>query len=140
MADIERVCVDFFPLSNTRRSIMDGLTQFTQRMLDAKVPGEIWTNGSFLTEKIDPGDVDVILRVPGDVYNIGTTKQKDAIDWVIANQKKTLKCDSYVLMEYPIGHTLHVEGEWWYSYWHKLWGFSRENDPKGIVVISLGAP
>jgi|ERR1700730_2327908 Family of unknown function (DUF6932) len=117
------------------------LTQFVQRVLDAKVPGEMWTNGSFLTEKIDPGDADVIIRINGDaVYDRGTAEQRDAIDWVIANQKKILKCDSYVLMEYPTGHPLYTEGQWWYSYWHKLWGFSREDSPKGIVVISLGAP
>jgi hypothetical protein len=141
MDDVEQVCVDLFPLSNTRRPIMDGLSQFAKRVLDAKVPGEMWANGSFLTEKIDPKDVDIIVRVDGDaVYNNGTPDQRDVIDWIIANQKATLKCDSYVLMEYPVGHPLHTEGQWWYSYWHKQWGFSRDDDPKGIIVISLGAP
>ena len=64
---------------------------------------------------------------------------RDTVDWVIANQKHTPLCDSYVLMEYPGGHALHTEGEWWYSYWHRQWGFSREDDPKGIVVIDLGS-
>ncbi|MGH6847122.1 MAG: DUF6932 family protein [Methylocella sp.] len=140
MADLERVCVEFFPLSKTRRPIMDGLTEFMQRIVDAKVPGEMWANGSFLTEKIDPKDVDIIVRVNGTIYDNGTAEQRGAIDWAIANQKTTLNCDSYVLMEYPATHPLHVEGKWWYSYWHKQWGFSREDDPKGIVVISLGIP
>jgi uncharacterized protein DUF6932 len=141
VADVEQVCVDLFPISNTRRPIMDGLAQFLQRVLDAKILGEMWTNGSFLTEKIDPSDVDIIVRIDADaIYDHGTAEQRDAIDWVIANQKATLKCDSYVLMEYPAGHPLHVEGQWWYSWWHRQWGFSREDDPKGIVVISLGGP
>jgi hypothetical protein len=140
MADVDRVCVEFFTLSKTRRPIMDGLTQFVQRMVDAKITGEIWADGSFLTEKIDPKDVDVIVRIDGDaIYDKGTLEQRAAIDWAIANQKATLKCDSYVLMEYPVGHPLHTEGEWWYSWWHRQWGFSREDDPKGIVVISFGA-
>lgn len=120
---------------------MDGLTQFVQRMVDANVLGDLWVNGSFLTEKIDPKDVDVVVAIDGDaMYDNGTPEQRTAIDWVIANQKATLKCNSYVLMEYPVGHWLHVEGEWNYSYWHKQWGFTREDDPKGIVVVSLGAP
>jgi hypothetical protein len=41
MEDLERVCVEFFPLSNTRRTIMDGLTQFMQKVIDAKIPGEM---------------------------------------------------------------------------------------------------
>jgi hypothetical protein len=141
MSDLDTVCVEYFPLSSTRRPIMRGLTQFLQRMVAAKVAGDMWANGSFLTEKIDPKDVDVIVRIDGDaVYDNGTPEQRDAIDWVNANQKATLKCDSYVLMEYPVGHPLYDEGRWWYSWWHRQWGFSREDDPKGIVVISLGAP
>jgi hypothetical protein len=141
IVDLERVCVEFFPLSNSRQRIMYGLKQFVQRLVDANVLGELWADGSFPTEKIDPKDVDVLVRIDGDaVYNNGTNEQRDAIDWVIVNQKATLMCDSYVLMEYPSGHPLHDEGKWWYSYWHKQWGFSRDDDPKGIAVISLGAP
>jgi hypothetical protein len=120
---------------------MGGLMVFVNRALDARVLGEVWANGSFLTEKIDPKDVDIIVRVDGDaVYDRGTREQREVIDWIIANQKVTLKCDSYVLMEYPVGHPLHIEGQWWYSYWHRQWGFSREDDPKGIIVVSLGFP
>lgn len=105
----------------------------------AGVPGELWLDGSFLTERINPKDVDVVLKVDAPVYNIGTQEQREAIDWVIANQKPTLKCDSYVLMQYPPGDPLYDEGRWWYSYWHTKWGFSREDDPKGIVVLTLSA-
>lgn len=120
---------------------MDGLAQFVQRMIDAKIPGDLWLDGSFLTEKIDPKDVDLVVAIDGDaIYDNGTPEQRAALDWAIANQKATLRCDSYVLMEYPLGHHLRTEGEWWRVYWHKLWGFSREDDPKGIVVVSLGAP
>jgi hypothetical protein len=116
-----------------------GLSTFVQTLDTAKVPGELWLDGSFLTEKINPKDVDVILRVDAAVYNAGTPEQHDAIKWVNANQKLTLKCDSYAFFEYPVGDALHDEGRWWYSYWHKQWGFSREDDPKGIVVIALSS-
>jgi hypothetical protein len=92
-----------------------------------------------LTEKINPKDVDVVLKVAGTVYDSGTPEQRAAIDWVIDNQKLTLHYDSYVLFEYPADHPLHMEGKWWYSYWHRQWGFSREEEPKGIAVVSLSA-
>ena len=79
------------------------------------------------------------LVIPRLVYNAGTREQQEAIDWVNANQKLTLKCDSYAFFEYPVGDPLHDEGRWWYSYWHRQWGFSREEDPKGIIVLVLGA-
>jgi hypothetical protein len=138
MENIRQLCVDSFPISTARPTIFNGLITFVQRLQTARIPGELWLDGSFLTEKIDPKDVDVVLRVDGSVYNSGTMEQKDAIDWVIANQKLTLKCDSYALFEYPPGHALHDDGRWWYSYWHKQWGFSREDAPKGIAVLVLG--
>jgi hypothetical protein len=138
MGNVQQVCVDLFPLSTSRGAIFGGLITFVNTLEAANVPGELWLDGSFLTEKINPKDVDVILKVDAAVYNSGTHEQHDAIDWVIANQKPTLKCDSYALIQYPPGDALHAEGLWWYSYWHKQWGFSREDDPKGIIVISLG--
>jgi hypothetical protein len=51
------------PLSASRRVIFTGLVTFVQTLEAAKVPGELWLDGSFLTEKINPKDVDVILKV-----------------------------------------------------------------------------
>ena len=90
MGNVEQVCVDLFPLSTIRATIFGGLVTFVQTLEAANVPGELWIDGSFLTDKINPKDVDVLLRVDGAVYNSGTQEQRDAIDWVIANQKLTL--------------------------------------------------
>jgi hypothetical protein len=118
---------------------MDGLVTLVDRLRGAAISGDLWVNGSFLSEKIDPADVDLVLRCPDSLYNAGTPDQRAAIDWLIANQKATLRCDSYVFFEYPSHHPLHEEGEWWYAYWHVKFGFTRQpdEDPKGIVVVAL---
>jgi hypothetical protein len=46
MADIDRVCVELFPLSGTRMPIMDGLERFLQRLLAGNITGDIWADGS----------------------------------------------------------------------------------------------
>lgn len=137
MEELEQICVQGFSLSTSRAAILAGLKTFVEHLQTAGITGELWLDGSFLTEKINPKDVDVVLKTQASLYNAGTADQKAAIDWVIANQKLTLKCDSYHLFEYPVGDPLHEEGKWWYAYWLKQWGFSREDDPKGIVVLSL---
>jgi hypothetical protein len=137
--NVEQVCVDQFPLSTIRQTIFGGLMTFVQTLEAARIVGELWVDGSYLTEKINPKDIDLVLRVDGALYNSGTVEQRQAIDWVIADQKMMLKCDSYAFFEYPPGDPLHDEGRWWYSYWHRQWGFSREDDFKGIVVLSLSA-
>ncbi|OAI24904.1 hypothetical protein A1351_02680 [Methylosinus sp. R-45379] len=136
MEAIEDKCVNQFPLSSTRKLIMEGFRRFVERLADCGVDGEIWVDGSFTTEKIDPKDIDVVVRCDGTRYN-ADERYREIVNWVIENQKAELKCDSYALLEYPEGHELHEEGGWWHAYWKVKWGFSREEDPKGIVVVKL---
>lgn len=48
------LCVDSFPLSKTRADIMSGFEEVVRELRKAHVSGEIWTDGSFLTEKNRP--------------------------------------------------------------------------------------
>jgi len=137
VTELRQMCVDGFPLSTTRAGIMAGFESVVDRLVKSWVVGDLWVDGSFLTEKIDPKDVDVVLRIGAGLYNTGLPEQRDAVNWIIANQKATLKRDTYALMEYPPDDPLYTEGEWWRAYWHVKWGFSRDEDPKGIAVISL---
>ncbi len=135
--EIDKLCVAGFPLSKSRKPIMEGLRQFVQKLNDAEVEGDLWLDGSFLSQKIDPKDVDIVLRLSGEFYDAAEPVVRDAVDWVVTNQKSTLLCDSYTLFEYQTTHPLHDEGKWWYSYWHVKWGFSRQEVPKGIAVVPL---
>jgi hypothetical protein len=137
LEEIAEKCVVGFPLSSSRAGIMAGLRSFVRRLQDVGIKGDIWIDGSFLTEKIDPKDVDVVLVIQAADYDYGNDETRAAIDWVVANQKNSLRCDSYVLFEYPADSPLLVEGQWWYSYLHARWGFSYEGDPKGIAVVKL---
>ncbi|WP_279358197.1 DUF6932 family protein [Methylobacterium indicum] len=135
--DIHKACVDGFPLSESRPVIMSGLREFIDKLKISGIVGKIWIDGSFITQKIDPKDVDLVLIFDGTIYDSGDDKLRSTIDWVNSNLKKALKCDSYVCMQYPKGHPLHEEGLWWYAWYHKRWGFDREDEPKGIVVVCL---
>jgi hypothetical protein len=139
MSDLRLLCVDAFPLSTTRPELMSGLETVVDRLVTASIIGKLWVDGSFLTEKINPADTDVVLEVDApSMYDNGIQEQIDAINWIVGNLKNTpLKCDCYPLFTYPIPHLLFQEGEWWKIYWTHTFGFSREVDPKGIVVISI---
>ena len=133
---MEDLCVTPFPLSTTRRKIMDGLRLVTRRLLSARINGELWINGSFLTEKIDPRDSDVVLVADHKYVDTGCTLlQKKTIEWINANLKAKHLCDSYVFFNFPKGHPYEAVGEWMRAYWIKQYGFSRSEQPKGIVVF-----
>jgi hypothetical protein len=57
LTDLEELCVRRFPQSRTGEEIVNGLRSVIQRAVQTGIDGEVWINGSFLTEKIDPADV-----------------------------------------------------------------------------------
>ena len=117
---------------------MLGLEQVVDRLRAFKVSGELWVDGSFLTEKIDPNDSDVVLFIQSAFYDNATTEQRESIDWINDDLKSSHCCDSYVSIEYPQNHSLYSENEWRRAYWIRQWGFSEDNAiMKGIAVISL---
>ena len=99
--------------------------------------GELWVDGSFLTEKINPGDVDVVLRIQSSVYDDGTSEQRMMVDWIRGNLKEYNLCDSYVFHEFPKDDPDYSLGKRDRDYWSKWFGHSRSQVPKGIAVIEL---
>lgn len=119
---------------------MLGLEKVIGDLRTAGIVGELWIDGSFLTQKIDPDDVDVTLRLMSDAYGKMTVEQKSAISsFVDESTKRNFRCHSFVYVEYPPGHPLYWEGEWRKSYWIRQWGFSRANEMKGIALVSLSS-
>lgn len=103
------------------------------------IEGELWVDGSFLTQKVDAQDADVLLRVPLDFVDVRSTPvQKQVLSWVDSNLKQSHHCDSYVTVcDAPVGHPLHAHCTWYDAYWLRQFGFSRQSQPKGIAVIQL---
>lgn len=131
------MCVDAFPSSDTREAIMAGLASVFEALQKEEITGELWVDGSFLTEKIDPRDVDVVLRLEPSFVDEASEDQLAVIDWLRIDLKTDYQCDSYVFVEYPKGHDLEGEGERIRDYWIKQFGFSRGDEHKGIAVLSL---
>jgi hypothetical protein len=118
---------------------MIGLEGVVARLVQSGVVGEIWVNGSFLTEKIDPKDVDILLHVEADFYNNASVEERAAIDWVGSNLKQTHRVDSYLWLEHHRrpGDPDYWESDWDRAYWIRQFGFSREDDYKGMALLVL---
>lgn len=139
VSDVRDMCVGAFPLSSTRDEIMGGLETLIGELDGVGVPTEVWIDGSFVTQKVDLEDVDVVLCMQGEAYNNGTQEQRDTVDVVAnVNLKPPLHCDSYVFFEYPESHPLYWQGQWERAYWIKQFGFSRGEEYKGIARVGVG--
>jgi hypothetical protein len=113
---------------------MTNLETVVARLERDRVVGELWVDGSFLTQKIDPSDVDVLLRVEESFYSSADPVQKAAMDWFEGNLRVSLLCHSFFLPEGSTG-----ESEWKRAYWIKQFGFSRTDQLKGMPRISITA-
>ncbi len=144
LAELRILCVDGFNgKSTTRQEIMNGLEDVVKKLKEKSILGEIWIDGSFVTKKIDPNDVDILLAINGNFYDNCTDEQREVIDWVNSNLKDTHRCDSYLFNFFDDKqHQGYWESEWWRSYWLHRFGFYREDGPnvyetKGIALITI---
>lgn len=115
---------------------MQNLASVVDRLNQLGISGELWVDGSFLTEKVDPDDVDLTLRIQAHVYDNGTTQQTDYMD-ALCQLYPSQKIDAYLQIEWPIVHKNYAIGKGNYDYWKNQWGRSRNGVAKGIAVIEL---
>ena len=117
---------------------MSGLESIVQKLVEAGICGDLWIDGSFITEKIDPEDVDLLLHIKPDFLRTITHEQEQMILWFAkTNLKGDYSCDSYVFHEYPPEDARAATNEWRWAYWIKQYGWSRKEDMKGIVRITI---
>jgi hypothetical protein len=101
---------------------------------------ELWIDASFLTEKIDPKDADVVLVLPEDFENTATEEQLGIWDWwddTHNDPKSLFKCDTFSLPRIPVGdpdYPLYLAQE---VRWKKFFGTSRQGVSKGMGRIIL---
>jgi len=80
LGEIKAQFVDRYPDNKRRRQIYDLLEQFVQMYLVSGISCEIWLDGSFLTEKESPDDLDVTVILDADVPNKLSEDQQRLID------------------------------------------------------------
>jgi uncharacterized protein DUF6932 len=91
---LRHLCVDGFPLSTVRAGLMGGIEAICGSLSTALVPASVWIDGSFMTQKIDPADVDLAVRLSFAALPSPGPEQQ-ALFARIAG-KQFAGCDSYI--------------------------------------------
>jgi hypothetical protein len=138
---VRNLCVNNFPLSATRNEIMGGFERIVQDLTRLLVPCEIVVDGSFLTEEIDPDDIDFAVVVSPQVFESCSPEQSKYLEWVRDDQsiKQTHLCDCYLCVEYPEGHPEYFDGiqnrAWWVGLYAESVIYKRK---RGVAIVSVG--
>lgn len=117
---------------------MDGLEALIGVLVTLGIKGDLWVDGSFATQKIDPEDVDVVLCLDEHAYNSLSVAQDWFLSWWVDNNLRPgYGCDTYVSAIMPTGHPVRAESEKERRYWRDWFGKTRTGIPKGIISIGL---
>lgn len=134
LPELRALCVTNFALSTRREQLMRSVEALCTAVSTALISSEIWVDGSFLTQKVDPADVDLVVVVQSASWP-GTGQQRHVMGRVAQKDFGSPPCDSYVLVEYPSSHKHYPETELMRAYWIKQFCFSRNEEMKGLAVI-----
>lgn len=77
---LKLICRDNFPNSQRRRHLFQKFEEFIQEYLVSGIIADVWVNGSFLTKKDAPSDVDVAVIIEADVVDTLTDDQRNLIE------------------------------------------------------------
>ena len=142
LGELRQLCVAKFPDSEVRADIMAGFEAIHERAGALGIKGNVWVDGSFLTQKIDPDDIDFVFLIDASYYESGTKEQYEFIEWLISNEddpKKSFKCHTDVVLLYPEDSpfyqiTVNTKHHWS----ENVYGYSvTTKEPKGIVVLEI---
>lgn len=130
----QRICLDRFPGSVTRKRILTNLESIIDLINRQSIAGAIWIDGSFLTEKLNPDDVDLALVITRATHSGLSASQQQFFDGL--NDRQLY--DQYRLDSYAISIDQGTDGgQYTYAYWLRQFGFSRADQPKGIIRVSV---
>lgn len=134
---LRALCVDRFPESTTRAEIIEGFMEVLLMIESSGLRGELWINGSYVTGKLNPQDIDFTFWHPPTQASASPVQVALMRDLSQRHTFSRYRCDHYVAPEYPEGHILRritVEQQ---RYWKKQWGFDRNKAAKGFVALRL---
>lgn len=135
-------CVTNFPVSVNRRRIFEGFLKIVRRLVDQEVAGNLVVDGSFLTEEIEPKDIDFALCVSPELYTTDDPEKRKLLDWIRDDRgiKDEYLCDCYLCVEYPQSHPECFDGIQNRLWWVDFYRFSVvPEQERGVAILDLGA-
>lgn len=145
LAEVRRRFVDDFGAASDRRikrqEIWDG---WMRHRAELQAEGAVFAtlvNGSFVTDKPEPSDVDIAIVLDALWYNNLSEAQKERVAPLLDARhcKGAYYCDAYPLFVYPHGHARFTSTLWAMTYWTRVFGhFKATGEQKAFLVVADG--
>lgn len=140
--------VEAFAESTTRAAIHAGFSALRSDAVELGFAGTQWVNGSFVTTKMNPNDVDLITVLDYESANAFNGEQLQfAQDFLSGDAvpKTKYRSHTFVVLRCPPDHPYFPTYEASRNFWLTFWGCTRPLHEsgsvveKGILELELGA-
>lgn len=132
---LETYFVTAFPKSTTRKLLFENYLRYVYRFQDEVFPiFEQYINGSFVTKKENPKDIDIVTFLDFEVYE--KREKSKSLDkfWSFSLEDEGI--DSYLVKDYPNNHALYKDTLNAKSNWTELYSRIYKPEPsKGFLKI-----
>jgi len=136
-----RFCMAF-PSSKTRPVIDARYAKF-RKGLASIISSRHWVDGSFVEDKINPNDVDIVVWVDSGQYNALSEDRRGMLDRIFDVEKRQVERKVHAHLE-PSRQFDDAQYAYYRlkcDYWRKWYGTVKTTgDSKGIVSLSFGTP
>jgi len=140
LEQLKAITVYNFPLSTTRREVFSGFERLIRDLRGVQILGDVVIDGSFLTEEINPDDIDFALCVAPEFYATCSPEQRKILEWIRDDFSisVTHRCDCYLCVEYPKDHPEYFDGIQNRAYWINLYAVSVVyRRIRGVAILRL---
>ena len=131
-----------FPQGNgNRETICKGFFQFRSDAETQDICGLHWINGSYVTNKPEPNDIDVVTFSDYDNLESLNDKAKSfVLDVINGREKSEVNYMTHAFLVPCCGedHPYYNYFEDSRNYWRKWFGKTRNGERKGFIKMSLG--
>lgn len=133
--------VDSFDESSTRHDIFKKYSDYTESFKSKVTDNFIqWINGSFVTNKRNPSDMDFVNLV-----DFSVVEEKEEVirkEFIRSKALRKYGLDPYLLIIYPKKHKFQIYTESDLAYWNDWFTKGRKNKrgvrhPKGYIELEI---
>ncbi len=142
-SEFEEFFVQSFNSNSSRFEILENYKKFIDEFSNQVTPNFThWIDGSFVTNKVNPRDIDFATLIQHDIYK----SKRELIDsnFRLKGGKVNYNVDAYTIEILPQGHKKYGVFEidlvyWnnWFSKTKKNW--AKKSFPKGYIEIDFGS-
>lgn len=135
--EIDERLVRAFTTSTTRTAIFQYWRQHRAALGELVAVRCQWLDGSFVTDKTDPADVDIVTVIDGPSFDRLPAHRRMLVASLIGGHytEDFWSCDAYPVVAYPEDHVGHSKFRIARERWEDYFGHDRGGSATGFLVV-----